>query len=106
MSARTAAAAAAFAATLMALQGCATPRAEDSVGRYIDDAAITTAVKARYIDSEVVDAAAIEVDTVKGEVVLSGLAKNAQERAAAEAIAREVKGVTEVKNELTVRPAQ
>ena len=102
MSARTVAAAAA----LMALQGCAALRDEDSIGRYIDDAAITTAVKARYIDSEVVDAAAIEVDTLKGEVVLSGIAKNAQERAAAETIAREVKGVTEVKNELTVRPAQ
>jgi hyperosmotically inducible protein len=94
------------AAALLALPGCAVMRGQESVGQYVDDAAITTAVKARYIDNQDVDAAAIQVETLRGEVMLSGFAKDAKERAAAEAIARDVQGVTEVKNEIAVRPAQ
>jgi osmotically-inducible protein OsmY len=51
-----------------------------------------------------VDASAISVETLKGTVMLSGFAKNAEERSAAERIARNVNGVVAVKNEIAVRP--
>ena len=89
---------------LLAASGCAVQRGQESVGGYIDDTAITTSVKARYIDNPEVDASAISVETLNGSVMLSGFAKNATERATAESIAMKVKGVKSVKNGITVRP--
>ena len=84
--------------------GCAVHRGQESVGEYIDDAAITTQVKAKFVDNKLVDAAAINVETLQGTVMLSGFAKNATEKSQAENIAESVKGVKNVKNEITVRP--
>jgi osmotically-inducible protein OsmY len=89
---------------ILSAAGCAVSRDQESVGAYIDDAAITTAVKARYIDNAQVDANAISVETLHGTVLLSGFAKNNGERAAAETLAWKVKGVKQVKNEVAVRP--
>jgi osmotically-inducible protein OsmY len=95
--------AAATAVALITMQGCAVTRGQSSVGEYIDDATITTQVKARMVENKQVDAAAISVETLNGTVMLSGFAKNSEERAAAEAIARGVNGVKSVKNEIAVR---
>ena len=84
--------------------GCAVQRGQETVGAYVDDSAITTQVKARFVENKLVDAAAISVETLKGTVMLSGFAKNANERATAESIARGVKGVTNVRNQITIRP--
>lgn len=92
------------AAALVSLQGCAVTRGQETVGAYVDDAAITTAVKARFIDNKDVDAGAIKVETLNGTVMLSGFAKNATERTTAEVIARNVNGVKAVKNEIAIRP--
>ena len=103
MNFRTSLAAALAAAALIALPGCAVSRGQSSVGEYIDDATITTQVKARMVENKQVDAAAISVETLNGTVMLSGCAKSATERAAAEGIARGVNGVKSVKNEIAVR---
>ena len=95
---------AALAASLIALSGCAVTRGQETVGAYIDDSAITTSVKARYVDNKAVDAASIKVETLNGTVLLSGFAKNGTEKATAERIARDVKGVKSVRNEIAVRP--
>ena len=101
---RTVLAATVAAVALVTVTGCAVTRGQESVGAYVDDAAITTAVKGRFIDNKDVDAASISVETLNGTVMLSGFAKNATEKATAERIARDVKGVKGVKNEITVRP--
>lgn len=88
---------------LTAIGGCAVTRDQQSVGAYIDDAAITTAVKARFVESKVVDAVAISVETLNGTVMLSGFAKSSTEKSTAETLARKVDGVKAVKNELAVR---
>lgn len=97
-------AAAAAAAALITLPGCAVVRGQETVGAYVDDATITTQVKARMIDNKDVDAGAIKVETLNGTVMLSGFAKNATERATAESIARNINGVKQVKNEIAIRP--
>ena len=89
---------------MLTATGCAVTRGQESVGAYIDDSTITTQVKARMVENKQVDAAAISVETLKGTVMLSGFAKNVLERTTAETIARGVKGVVAVKNEITVRP--
>ena len=95
------------AATVIALlvsTGCAVTRNQESVGAYIDDSAITTAVKSRFVESTVVDANAISVETMKGTVMLSGFAKSAAEKTNAEALAMKVVGVKAVKNQIALRP--
>lgn len=90
--------------TMLLASGCAVTRDQQTVGSYIDDSAITSSIKARFVDNKQVDASSIGVETLNGTVQLSGFAKNATERSTAEAIARNVKGVKAVKNEIVVRP--
>ena len=92
------------AATLMTAAGCAVTRKQETVGAYIDDTAITTAVKGRMVDNTEVDASAISVETLIGTVMLSGFAKNTTERTTAESLAWRTSGVKSVKNEIAVRP--
>jgi hyperosmotically inducible periplasmic protein len=93
-----------LAGSLIALSGCAVTRGQETVGGYVDDAAITTSIKARFVDNRDVDAASIKVETLNGTVMLSGFAKNGTERSTAEGIARSVAGVRSVRNEISVRP--
>jgi osmotically-inducible protein OsmY len=88
---------------LSVLPGCAVTRGQSTVGEYIDDAGITTQIKAKFVENKVVDAAAISVETLNGEVQLSGFAKSFEERALAEKLAAETKGVKRVKNALEIR---
>lgn len=92
------------AAVLLAVPGCAVTRGQQTVGAYVDDAAITTAIKSQLVESKVVDAAAISVETLNGTVMLSGFAKSTAERDAADKIARNASGVKMLKNEIAVRP--
>lgn len=69
----------------------------------VNDAAITTAVKAGFVKDPGLSALKIDVDTKDGVVVLNGLADDAAARDRAAGIARDVKGVREVRNNLTVK---
>lgn len=89
---------------LLVASGCAVNRNQETVGAYIDDSAITTAVKSRFLNDKDVSAAAISVETLNGTVMLSGFAKNATERSTAESLTWKVKGVKAVKNQVTIRP--
>ncbi len=90
--------------TLAITSGCAVTRGQETVGAYIDDSAITTSIKARFVENKAVDASSISVETLNGTVLLSGFAKNWTERTTAGTIATNVSGVKSVKNEITVRP--
>ncbi|WP_372658203.1 BON domain-containing protein [Hydrogenophaga sp.] len=92
------------AAALLTATGCAVTRGQETVGAYVDDAAITTAVKSSFINDKAVDASAISVETLNGTVMLSGFAKSAEEQAVATQLTWKVKGVRGVKNETAVRP--
>jgi hyperosmotically inducible periplasmic protein len=96
--------ASAIAITALYATGCAVVRDQQSVGSYVDDATITTQVKARFAKDPQVSAMSIQVETLKGTVQLSGFAKNSTERAAAETLAKGVSGVTRVINDIAVRP--
>ena len=99
-----AAAVAAAALLVMTASGCAVTRGQETVGAYIDDSAITAAVKSRLFDNRVVDGTSVSVETLNGTVMLSGFAKSAAERSTAESVTRQVTGVRAVRNELAVRP--
>ena len=86
-----------------AFTGCAVTRGQESVGAYVDDSAITAAVKARFVDNKTVDASAISVETLQGTVPLSGIAKSDAEKTVAESLAWKVSGVKAVKNQIEVK---
>lgn len=92
------------AVVLLTATGCAVTRGQETVGAYVDDSVITTQIKARFVDSPIVGAAAISVETLNGTVMLSGFAKSGTEKAEAERIAKDVNGVKSVKNEIAIRP--
>ena len=96
---------AALTSSVLLVGGCASNNREQStVGQMIDDAKITTQIKARYAESPVVRALAIKVDTNNGHVTLSGYAKSSEERNTAETIARNVSQVRSVKNNIVIQP--
>lgn len=90
-------------AALSVLPGCAVTRGQSTVGEYVDDAGITTRIKARFAENKDVDATAIRVETLNGDVQLSGFAKSEQERKAAENLAWVTPGVKSVRNAIEVR---
>jgi osmotically-inducible protein OsmY len=95
---------AAIAGATLAGTGCAVVRGQESAGAYVDDVATTTAVKAKFVEDKTVDAGAIRVETLNGTVQLSGFAKSNAEKAQAEYLARNTKGVRQVQNNISVRP--
>ena len=84
--------------------GCAVMRGQTDVGTYVDDRTITAAVKAKLIEDRTTGGLSINVDTLNGAVALSGFAKSQAEKDQASVIARNTKGVREVRNNLIVRP--
>ena len=95
---------AALAGMAVLTTGCAVVRGQETAGAYVDDAAITTSVKARMLSDKTVAASSISVETLNGTVQLSGFAKSGAEKAQAENIARNVKNVRAVRNDIVVRP--
>jgi len=73
---------------------------EKTAGENIDDAAITTKVKAKFVDDPVVKAMNIHVNVYKGVVQLSGFANTTAEAEKAGMIARDTNGVVSVKNDI------
>jgi len=104
MSVRRGVAVLAVAAGLVVAAGCADTRGDEGRGAYVDDASITTTVKARLVEDRTVDAEAIQVETAHGNVVLSGVARTALEKSTAESIAMKVRGVKTVQNNVALRP--
>jgi hyperosmotically inducible periplasmic protein len=104
MTLRSRLAALAAAAAVALVPGCAITRPQETVGAYVDDSAITSTIKSRMVEDKAVDAVAINVETLNGNVQLSGFAKDRLEKQTAESIAMKVKGVKSVQNNITVRP--
>jgi len=95
---------AALAGITVVTAGCSVARNQETVGSYIDDAGITTAVKAKFAEDKTVAATSISVETLNGTVQLSGFAKSQAEKDQAETLARNTKNVRAVRNSIVVRP--
>lgn len=83
--------------------GCASDERHDSVGQYVDDAAITAKVKAAIVADPRLKATEINVETQRGVVQLSGFVSSADDVASAASAARTVKGVQSVRNDLRLK---
>ncbi len=93
-----------FTASLaLTVVGCSSSPTRVSTGEYIDDAAITAKVKAAFVNDPTLKATEINVETFKGDVQLSGFVAQPQDAQRAAEVARGVKGVTSVKNDIRVK---
>ena len=82
---------------------CASTPTRESTGEYVDDSVITTKVKAELAEDNFLKSFQISVETYKGTVQLSGFVNSQQAVDKARQIARSVKGVNSVKNNLNVK---
>ncbi len=88
---------------LTTVVGCAGTAKQESTGEYVDDTVITTAVKAAIIKEPTLKVAEINVETFKGVVQLSGFVAAQDSIATASTVARGVKGVKSVKNDIRMK---
>ena len=87
---------------ILGLLACQTP-AGRSAGDVIDDATITTKVKAKLFDESILRGFAISVETFKGEVTLTGGVDTLDQKQRATEITRSVSGVRKVNNLLKLK---
>ena len=92
-----------FSTLLLSLMVSCTTPAGRSTGQVVDDAAITTQVKADLLADKEVSGFAVSVETFKGEVVLTGAVDSWAQSNKAAQIARRVHGVNAVKNLLKIK---
>ncbi|MBN3813975.1 BON domain-containing protein [Paraburkholderia sp. Ac-20347] len=82
------------------------PASSESVGQHVDDATITTKVKAELLGAKNVKSEHIHVKTRKGIVSLTGTVPTAEDRDNAKQVVEGVSGVSSVKNHLKIVAAQ
>lgn len=92
-----------LAITLASVVGCASTSRHEGTGEYVDDSVITAKVKAAILDEPTLKVAEINVETFKGVVQLSGFVSSRAAENKAVEIARNVKGVTSVKNDMRIK---
>lgn len=75
----------------------------EKAGDYMSDAAITARVKTALAEADQVSAMDINVETINGNVVLSGVVMSDAERDLAEQLAEAIDGVESISNDIEVR---
>lgn len=89
--------------TVSFVSACAGSRTQSSTGEYLDDSVITSKVKAKLLEDKEASGLAVNVETFKGVVQLSGFAKTEVERQKAVQLARSVGGVKDIKNDILLK---
>jgi osmotically-inducible protein OsmY len=83
--------------------GCASTAKTEGTGEYIDDTVVTTKVKAAIFNEPTLKSAEINVETFKGVVQLSGFVNSREDINKAVTVARQIPGVTSVKNDMRLK---
>jgi hyperosmotically inducible protein len=89
----------------VAATGCAGDRYHRSTGAYLDDKSTSAKVKTELLADRQVKGTQVDVKTYQGKVQLSGFADTDAQKERAAEIARNIKGVEWVKNDIIVRTA-
>jgi osmotically-inducible protein OsmY len=91
----------------VAFVGCTTSNDQDShkrtAGQYIDDKVLVQKVHSALGDSEIYKFPDVKVNTYNGTVQLSGFVESQEQKRKAEEIAKTVKGVYNVQNNIQMK---
>jgi osmotically-inducible protein OsmY len=82
---------------------CASTSTRESTGEYVDDSVITTKVKSMLAADDFLKSFEISVETYQGTVQLSGFVNSQKAVNKANEIAKSVKGVKSIKNDLILK---
>jgi len=74
-----------------------------TLGENVDDAGITASVKTKLVADKAANLTRVDVDTNNGTVYLNGTVDSAEQKARAEQLAWQAKGVKSVVNNLQVQ---
>ena len=83
--------------------GCASTAKSEGTGEYVDDTVITAKVKTAILGESTLKSSEINVETFKGIVQLSGFVNSQSDVNRAVVVAKNVKGVKSVKNDMRVK---
>ena len=92
-------------ALAVAIAGSSATAQDRSTGQWVDDAALTTKVKASLAEEDGVNPMSVNVNTYRGVVQLSGFVESEEAKRRAENAAKAVEGVRSVKNDLRIAPS-
>ncbi|OGA15582.1 MAG: transporter [Betaproteobacteria bacterium RIFCSPLOWO2_02_FULL_63_19] len=87
-------------------QSNASTSKQESAGEYLDDTLITAKVKAAVLEVPSLKSAEINVETFKGTVQLAGFVRSRADIDKAVEVAKGVKGVKSVKNDMVLKDTQ
>lgn len=85
------------------LVACASTPRQEGTGEYMDDSLITAKVKAAILSEPTLKVAEVNVETFKGTVQLSGFVSSKAAASKAIQVARDVKGVSSVKDDMRIK---
>lgn len=88
---------------LLSVVACSSTHKKEGTGEYVDDAVITTKVKAAILNEPTLKVSEINVETFKGVVQLSGFVASASDISTAVKVASGVGGVKSVKNDMRMK---
>ncbi|RYY77366.1 MAG: BON domain-containing protein [Gammaproteobacteria bacterium] len=88
---------------LIFLVACSSAPKQESAGEYFDDTVITTRVKAAILAEDSLKVSEVNVETYKGTVQLSGFVNSREDRSTAVKVAKNVKGVRSVKDDIRIK---
>jgi hyperosmotically inducible periplasmic protein len=88
--------------TVFSLAGCEAMTGK-TAGQNVDDAALTTSVKTKLAADKLSSLTRVDVDTNNGTVSLNGVVESSDQRARAQELASQVKGVNRVINNIQVQ---
>jgi len=89
---------------MLSLGGCQSTTGNGKTSaETIADSTITATVQSKLTADRVSNFSRVDVDTESGVVSLSGVVQSAEQRTHAEALARQVRGVTKVQNNLQIQ---
>jgi osmotically-inducible protein OsmY len=88
-------------AVLFFMTGCQAMTGQ-TVGESMDDSVVTSSVKTQLATDKIATLTRVEVETNNGTVYLTGQVRTAEERSHIGSLARQVKGVKQVVNNLQV----
>jgi osmotically-inducible protein OsmY len=89
---------------LLSLASCAAIEGQETAGEYVDDATITTKVKAAFVADPKVKSFQVHVETMDGVVQLSGFVDSLESEKRAVELAAKVHGVESVKDNMVISP--
>ncbi|MEX2451485.1 MAG: BON domain-containing protein [Rhodospirillales bacterium] len=89
--------------SLLTGAACTSTKTQESTGEYVDSSIIATKVRAAIAKDNQLSIFPIDVKTYKDTVQLSGFVNSAAHKQRAEEIARTVKGIRTIENDLIIK---